>query len=209
MKKLFVWMLSAAMLALSSLAQAELSPNQVVEQTVEELFADLNANRELYNTDSEAFYQAMDRMVGKVVDVVGITNSVMTKQYSGRATAEQKVRFQENFKRSLMQFYGEALLKYDNQEVKVLAGTFGRNPNRPEVRMKVKDSQGKTYDVSYTMVKVDGRWMLRNVVIEGINVGLLFRDQFDEAMERHRDMDMVIDSWIDIVGKNKTQDKAQ
>ena len=58
------------------------------------------------------------------------------------------------------------------------------------------------YPLSYTMVSMDGVWKLRNVVINGINVGKLFRDQFAQSMQNNRnDLDKVIDTWADTVAK--------
>ena len=43
---------------------------------------------------------------------------------------------------------------------------------------------------------------MRNVVINGINVGKLFRDQFAQAMQDNRnDLDKVIDNWTETVAK--------
>ena len=53
--------------------------------------------------------------------------------------------------------------------------------DRASVGMEVRDSKGTVYPVSYTMVQLDGQWKLRNVIINGINVGKLFRDQFAVA----------------------------
>jgi phospholipid transport system substrate-binding protein len=40
------------------------------------------------------------------------------------------------------------------------------------------------------------------VVINGINVGKLFRDQFAQSMQNHRnDLDKVIDTWADTVAR--------
>ena len=53
------------------------------------------------------------------------------------------------------------------------------------------------YPVDYSVVYKDEAWKLRNVVIDGINVGLQFRSQFADSMRRrrHRDIDAVIRSW--------------
>lgn len=194
----------AVLLLFTGIAQAEQTAHQVVEQTVDELFSDLNENREQYRADPETFYAMMNRVIGEVVDVEGVARSVMTVRYSRRATQAQIVRFQENFKRSLMQFYGNALLEYNNSGVRVLPANAPESEQRTEVRMEVKDSQGVVYPVSYTMVKVNGRWKLRNVVIEGINIGKLFRDQFAEAMQRNaQDLDRVIDTWVETVAKTR------
>lgn len=200
----------AVLLLFTGIAQAEQTAHQVVEQTVDELFSDLNENREQYRADPETFYAMMNRVIGEVVDVEGVARSVMTVRYSRRATQAQIERFQENFKRSLMQFYGNALLEYNNSGVRVLPANAPESEQRTEVRMEVKDSQGVVYPVSYTMVKVNGRWKLRNVVIEGINIGKLFRDQFAEAMQRNRNnLDLVIDTWVDTVARTRQAEAAK
>jgi len=210
-QKLFSKLSFAAVLLLwTGFVQANLTAHQMVEQTVDELFADLNVNRELYRADPEVFYTMMNRIIGEVVDVEGVARSVMTVRYSRRATAAQMLRFQENFKRSLMQFYGNALLEYNNSGVRVLPASVPEGAERAEVRMEVKDSQGNIYPVSYTMVKIDGLWKLRNVVIEGINIGKLFRDQFADAMQRNRNnLDWVIDTWVDTVAHTRQAEAAK
>ncbi len=42
----------------------------------------------------------------------------------------------------------------------------------------------------------DGQWKVVNVIVNGINLGLTFRNQFDQAMRDHnRDYDAVINGW--------------
>lgn len=193
-----------AALAFTGLSVAATDAHTVVEQTTTNLLADLQANKDKYRADPAAFYNAMDAILGQVVDADGISKSVMTVRYSRRATPEQMQRFQENFKRSLMQFYGNALLEYNNQSIRVLPNDIAQGPDRSEVRMEVTDHKGTIYPVSYTMVKVNGQWMMRNVIINGINVGKLFRDQFAEAMQRNaQDLDRVIDAWVETVAKTR------
>lgn len=195
--------------ALPLFASAGPSAQQVVEHTTEQFLADLKANRQLYQADPSAFYDALNRIIGPVVDADGISRSIMTVKYSRGASPEQLQRFQDNFKRSLMQFYGNALLEYDNQEIRVLPARM-EDPERASVGMEVKDSKGTIYPVSYTMVSLNGQWMLRNVIINGINIGKLFRDQFADAMQRNgNNLDKTIDGWADVVAKAKQSDAAQ
>src|SRR5690554_226409 len=193
--------LLAVLTVFSGLLQAQ-TAHETVERVTGELFADLNANRELYRQEPQTFYAAMDRLIGQYVDVEGVSRSVMTVRYSRRATPEQMQRFQANFKQSLMQFYGNALLEYDNRGVRVLPGQVEDGAERAEVRMEVSGTDGVIHPVSYTMVLIGGEWRLRNVIIEGINLGKLFRDQFAEAMQRNRNnLDAVIDNWVDSVAR--------
>ncbi|WXL26706.1 ABC transporter substrate-binding protein [Ectopseudomonas mendocina] len=175
---------------------------EIVQKTTDTLLADLKANKETYRTDPGAFYGALDRILGPVVDVDGISRGVMTVRYSRQATPEQMQRFQDNFKRSLMQFYGNALLEYDNQGIRVLPASGQHDPQRAAVNMEIKDSNGVIYPLSYTMVSQDGTWKMRNVIINGINIGKLFRDQFAQAMQNNGNkLDAVIDGWVDTVAK--------
>ena len=196
------------LLAFTGVSVAAIDAHTVVEQTTNSLLADLKANKDKYRTDPAAFYTAMDTILGPVVDADGISKSVMTVRYSRRATPAQMQRFQENFKRSLMQFYGNALLEYDNQSIRVLPGSLAQGDMRSEVRMEVTDHKGIVYPVSYTMVKIDNKWRMRNVVLNGINLGKLFRDQFAEAMQRNaHNLDRVIDSWVDTVAKTRAAEE--
>ncbi|OYT94831.1 MAG: toluene tolerance protein [Pseudomonas sp. PGPPP3] len=185
------------------------SAQQVVEQTTQQFLADLKANRQTYQANPGAFYDALNRIIGPVVDADGISRSIMTVKYSRGASPEQLQRFQDNFKRSLMQFYGNALLEYDNQEIRVLPARM-EDAERASVGMEVKDSKGTIYPVSYTMVSLNGQWMLRNVIINGINIGKLFRDQFADAMQRNgNNLDKTIDGWAEVVAKAKQSEAAQ
>ncbi|WP_160016085.1 phospholipid-binding protein MlaC [Pseudomonas sp. 8BK] len=183
-------------------ALAAPAAHEVVQQTTTTLLADLKANKEQYRTDPGAFYSALNNILGPVVDVDGISRGVMTVRYSRQASPEQMQRFQENFKRSLMQFYGNALLEYNNQDIRVLPVSGPQDPERTSVNMEIKDGKGTVYPLSYTMVSLDGSWKMRNVIINGINVGKLFRDQFSQAMQDNRnDLDKVIDNWTETVAK--------
>lgn len=194
--------LLAILAALPLLALAAPSAHEVVQQTTDTLLADLKANKEQYRSNPAKFYESLDRILGPVVDVDGIARGVMTVRYSRQASPEQMKRFQDNFKRGLMQFYGNALLEYDNQDIRMLPASGSQDAERASVGMEIHDGKGVVYPMSYTMVSVDGAWKLRNVIINGINVGKLFRDQFAQSMQANRnDLDKVIDTWAETVAR--------
>ncbi|MFC6336239.1 toluene tolerance protein [Pseudomonas sp. CCM 7891] len=198
-----------ASLPLMASAVAAPSAHDIVQDTTTRLLADLAANKEKYKQSPGEFYDALNGIVGPVVDADGISRSIMTVKYSRKATPEQMQRFQENFKRSLMQFYGNALLEYNNQGITVDPAK-DESGDRTSVNMAVKGSSNSVYPVSYTLVKINGEWKVRNVVINGINIGKLFRDQFADAMQRNgNDLDKTINGWAGEVAKAKEEtDKA-
>lgn len=197
---LLVLLAAFPLLALAAPGQ---TPRDVVQGTTDALLSDLKANKEQYKTNPQAFYDALNRILGPVVDADGISKSIMTVKYSRKATPEQMQRFQENFKRSLMQFYGNALLEYNNQGTTVDPAKT-ENGDRASVGMKVTGNNGAVYPVQYTLQKLGDEWKVRNVIVNGINIGKLFRDQFADAMQRNgNNLDKTIDGWAGEVAKAK------
>lgn len=196
--------------ALPLFAAAAPSAQQVVQQTTDSLLADLKANKAKYKTDPGAFYTSLNSILGPAVDSEGIARGVMTVKYSRKASPEQIKRFEEEFKRSLIQFYGNALLEYDNQDIRVLPAPGKQDPERTSVNMEIKDSKGAVYPVSYTMVSQGDTWKLRNVIINGINIGKLFRDQFAQSMQDNgNDLEKTIGGWANVVAKAKETAKSE
>lgn len=195
--------------ALPLMANAAGSAHELVQDTTSKMLADLTANKEQYKQDPSKFYDALNTIVGPVVDAEGISRSIMTVKYSRKATPAQMQTFQENFKKVLFQFYGNALLEYNNQGITVDPAK-DESGDRTSVGMTVKGSNGAIYPVQYTLEKVNGEWKLRNVIINGINIGKLFRDQFADAMQRNgNDLDKTINGWAGEVAKAKEEtDKA-
>ncbi|KAF1061336.1 MAG: putative phospholipid-binding protein MlaC [Pseudomonas citronellolis] len=191
-------------------ANAAPSAQEVVQKTVDSLLSDLKANKPAYRADPKQLYAALDRILGPVVDSEGIAKGVMTVKYSRQASPEQIKRFETVFKNSLMQFYGNALLEYDNQDIRVLPAGRPSDPERASVNMEIRDGKGTVYPVQYTMVSQDGDWRLRNVIINGINIGKLFRDQFAESMQRNgNDLEKTIAGWDQVVANAKEAAKGE
>lgn len=206
MRRFMTWAL-ALLISAPLLAQAAAqTPHQVVEDTSVRVMETLNANRELYKQDADAFYNGLNEIMEPVVDFQGIARSVMTVRYSRSATPEQMDRFIETFKRSMVEFYGNALLEFDGGSITVLPPARGaqQTEERASVNMEVRSNSGNVYPVTYTMANIDGQWKVRNVIVEGINIGLLFRDQFAQAMQAHRNnLDAVIDNWGSVVAESR------
>ena len=195
--------------ALPMMANAAGSAHDLVQDTTSKMLADLKANKEQYKQDPSKFYNALNTIVGPVVDAEGISKSIMTVKYSRKATPAQMQTFQENFKKGLFQFYGNALLEYNNQGI-IVDPPKDESGDRAEVGMKVSGSNGAVYPVSYTLTKINGEWKLRNVIINGINIGKLFRDQFADAMQRNgNDLDKTINGWAGEVAKAKEETDKQ
>lgn len=142
---------------------------------------------------------AKDRIadvLAPVVDYEAIAKGVMAKFYR-RADAGQKQAFQEVFQTSLENTYANAVLTFDVKDfaLQPSPGDDGREA-REKIWVKVY-ADSSVYDIHYTMSAKTGAWKVTNVVLDGVNIGLAFRNQFAAAMREHRnDFDVVIANWV-------------
>lgn len=208
-------LMSWATLSMAAPAPLE-SPREDVETITRGLLKTFESNLDQYKKDSDAFVAEVDRQLSPVVAFDSIARGVMGK-YTRRSKPDQIQQFSGVFKDSLVSFYGKALLKLDNTSLtivkidpvpdSVLQDYRNGKARQIPVDMMVKTSS-RTVAISYSMVHVDGRWKLRNIIVDGINIGIQFRNQFADAMDKHGDVQFVIDHWQDIMKGGKSESLA-
>ena len=172
-----------------------------VDENTQKLVQKLNAEKGLYEKDPEAFYASMDETLQEFVDFRRIAARVMGR-YARQTTPEQRNAFVEKFKRSLFDSYAQALVSAEDFEIIVKEATIlPQNEDRASVEMELISASGNRYPVTYSMYRTgDDRWMMENVIVEGVNIGLAFRDRFAQEMEENRgQVQAVIDGWGDAV----------
>ena len=196
--------LMIAMLALvvgQACAGPEEDLKRYVDENTQKLVQKLNEEKGLYEQDPEAFYASMDETLDQFVDFRRIAARVMGR-YARQTSPEQRDEFVAKFKRSLFDSYAQALVSAENFEINVLdAEILAQNDDRASVQMEVISASGNRYPVTYSMYRNgEGRWMMENVIVEGVNIGLAFRDRFAQEMEQNRgQVQAVIDGWGDAV----------
>lgn len=179
-------------------------PYTVVKQTTNSLLAQLVKIRPLYKTDPEKFYSEIKKSLAPFIDFEGFARGVMAKYYR-RATPKQREEFANKFQEELIRTYSSALVKFHNQKVEVMPLLQPPQDGRASVDLKIYSTDGSVLPVSYSLVLLDGTWKLRNVVINGINMGLQFRGQFANYMQQYHDnIDLVIANWDVHAGSSGT-----
>jgi len=202
LKQRFIWMFAmVALVAGQAWAGPEDDLKQYVDENTQKLVQKLNEEKGLYEQDPEAFYASMDETLDQFVDFRRIAARVMGR-YARLTSPEQRDEFVAKFKRSLFDSYAQALVSAENFEINVLdAEILAQNDDRASVQMEVISASGNRYPVTYSMYRNgEGRWMMENVIVEGVNIGLAFRDRFAQEMEQNRgQVQAVIDGWSDAV----------
>lgn len=197
-------------LTLPAQASQEDELREYVDENTQRLVDKLHDEKGLYDRDPQAFYKSMDEELKDFVDFRRIAARVMGR-YARQTSPEQRDEFVEKFKRSLFDSYAQALVSADDFTIEVKDATINpNNDQRASVRMEVITDSGSRYPVTYSMYEADeGRWMMENVIVEGVNIGLAFRDRFSQEMEKNGgEVQVVIEGWGDAVESLNLEDEV-
>jgi len=175
------------------------APDEVVRSVAGDILGLIERYQEGFENDPDGYYRAVDETMAGFVDYRSIARAVMAR-YWNDASPEQQERFVEVFRRGLVRTYARALLEFEQQRVDVLPLREEHlRGDRALVRMEITGGNGRVYPLQYSMGRGDdGAWRVRNVIVDGVNLGLTYRNQFASAMQTgdaRGDIDAVIRSW--------------
>ncbi len=201
------WLLVLLSLTLGSVAYAadseELAEqaHEMVKRTTEKVMASIHKNRAIYESDQARFFWELEDVLGPMVDFQRLTRRIMGNYYR-EATLEQRKCFASAFKRSLLSSYATGLLEFNDYEVRVLPPKVGvENTLRNTlVDLEVVTAGGHVFPLTQSMYfhHRDRRWMAQNVIVNGINVGKLFGEQFEQMVqENDGNIGVAIEDWIE------------
>ena len=148
-----------------------------------------------YEEKPDEFKEKLKNIWEPMVDVGLVSRLILSKAY-GTATKEQILLFQTRTKKLLLDTYITALLEFEDYEL--------------ETSRKIKENKNKTLEVEinffsasdsfkakFTLYKnKQGDLKIINIIIDGINLGLTFRNQFQDNLKNENyDLDKAIETW--------------
>ncbi|MCC2638323.1 MAG: transporter substrate-binding protein [Moraxellaceae bacterium] len=184
------------MLSLPLLAGAAETPQQVLKSATDSLLARITKDKETLKKDPQALYTLVEQNITPFMDIDGIARRVMG-QYYRQATPAQQAEFARVFKQSLIRTYAKGLTNYEGQKIVFKPYKAGTDPKKAQVEVDVHGSTGQVYPVTFQMqLDKAGTWKVQNLILNGINLGLTFRNQFGAAVESNRgSIDKAIAGW--------------
>ena len=203
---LFAFIMAVIMLLpMSAQAQTQ-TPEALVRENVSSFMAELEGREEYFANNLDELKALVNDSLDEVADFRYIGASVMGS-YFRNATPEQRSRFANVFRQTLIDTYTRGLVTFDYDELRVMDNQRGqRYEDQASVDMEIVANNGQVYPVSYSLRLSDGKWRVVNVIVNGINLGLTFRNQFDQAMrENNRDYDAVIRGWSPEIGVDELE----
>ena len=173
------------------------SSSEYVEKIHEDIVLVVRAKQDIYEENPEEFIKAISFALQPLVDFKRISRNVMGRYYKD-ANKEQIEKFNKVFKASLLETYSKTLAEFKDEEI-LVSSEVKKSPkgNKEKVSLQIVTST-KVYPAVYDMyLNKEGQWKLINIVINGVNLGLTFRNQFYSLMEKEgNDLDVVIERWV-------------
>ena len=186
-----------------------LSARAVLEDLTAQVLAVIDAARAYVDEDPQRYYDAVHEVLDPFVDYRGFARGIMGEYATGAryrsldqagraALREQLDRFSETIRIGLIRTYSKGLLAFGGSRVELDdSDGGGAGARRAALRQLIYSDAAQPYVMIYQMARdKQGVWRLRNLVVENINLGQIYRSQFEAAARRFNgDLDAVIDNW--------------
>jgi phospholipid transport system substrate-binding protein len=175
---------------------APVTPHAVVENVTKDMMAVIKGGDQALKDNPEKYFGDIRATLESTVSFKYIAQIVMANYYA-KATAKQRDEFAETFTRSMVETLGKGMANYTDLVIKTVppAGDVSAL-KKVEVLQEVEAASG-TIRISYTMAKNrSNEWKLINVILNGVNLGKSYRDQFVQSMKQNdNNIDKVIATW--------------
>ena len=176
---------------LSPIINAQNSPIPMLEQTANNIIAALKENKSSLKSNPNIIYQAVETNLLPIVDVAGMSRSVLGRQAWTNATPAQRTQFSKAFTRLVIRTYSSPLAQYSDESVQFLPLRGSVNSRFLRVNSIIVRAGGQNISLSYSLVNNNGQWKVYDISVEGVSLLQSFRSQFAEAL-RNSSMDEII-----------------
>lgn len=175
------------------------NPHQLVDESAELILSTIEEQKKIHgNATNAAMVHALVEVLEPVVDFNSIASAVIGN-HSSSVSTDQAELFRQVFKTTMVRLYLESFMAFEVTKIEVQKpdADFSADSGRATVRMIASATNNTTYKINYSM-RTDSAnvWKVRNIVADGVNLGLTYRNQFDSAMNRYSmNVDQVIANW--------------
>jgi len=188
LKRCMLFVLFGIFLASNALAGA----SDDVRKTVDEVVR-IVADKEMKKNDSKR-RQALKKTIGSIFDYSEMAKRSMGKHWNQRTAAEKK-QFAELFAALLESSYTNKIESYNNEKIAYIKESV--DGDYAEVKSKVITVKRDEFTLDYRLLKDNGKWMIYDVIIEGVSLVSNYRSQFNKII--------VSNGYHDLVKKLQTK----
>jgi phospholipid transport system substrate-binding protein len=173
------------------------SPRQMIYEAVDKLNPIVEQGHIYFKEDPDRLYANVNELLETFFDFDAFARGVMGSHFS-TASSAQRNNFSTVLQRSLVQTFTDGLINFGTYSVVVLPSVASKQQSkRAKVTMQVTSDTSARHEMIYSLVRGENAtWRVRNLVFDGVNIGLSFRSQFaNEALNSAGDIEDVINNW--------------
>ena len=180
----------------------EFNPYDFIDSNAQRMVEVLKNEADLFNIDRPKYEQKIKDIFEPMIDFKRVAASVMGRKYYLLATKEQREEFVLIFKDSLLDTYAETLAQWGDSTIKTEFVNDYSNLELKNVEVRqVLDTGNSNYPISYKLRKNGKDWKIVNIIINGVNLGLTFRNQFQAlAISQNEDIEATLNNWVSDAG---------
>ena len=205
-----VWLLLVFSMAPWVMAEeAPVDAYTVVELTTHRIMEVVKAAPAGEEANLEEYYAQLQEILEEVVNFSAFARAVMgpfaSRDYYQSLDAEGKARLRAQAERftarvrvGLARTYGKGLLAFGGSRAEIQRSAKATADSaKISVTQHIYSGGREPYVIRYQMRRNQaGQWKLRNLIVESINLGQIYRNQFQAAArDAGGDLDQVIDNW--------------
>lgn len=164
-------------------AAADGAAKEVVDGLVQELLAEVKANKTLYQSNDEALFQLIRRRILPAVDTATLSRLVLGKHWKGLGD-DQRRHFTAAMESLLIRSYGKSLtLLTEVDRIRFRAPQKAGGGKYVLVASDVTfEANEPPLSIHYMMHDKNGRWQVFDLVIDGLSLVKQFRQSFDREI---------------------------
>lgn len=181
---------------------SEENPYVFIDANAQKMVKVLTEESNLFETNREEYEDKIKIIFEPMIDFRRVSASVMGKKYYLMSTPVQRDNFINIFKDSLLDTYAETLAQWGESTISThFPDEFPHEGIKTiEVKQTLNTGTSK-YPISYKLRKSSEGWKIVNIIINGVNLGLTFRNQFQALAKSHNeDIDSTLKNWVSDAG---------
>ncbi len=167
-----------------------------VKEQHSKVFNYINSSEEILKNDRNRFLLGLEKNLEDLIISQEISKRVLGKKNYKIASKKQRKDFDLKFKNTLFDTYSTALSEIDETNIIIVSHV---HPNErldlAIVKMRVNVSESD-FDLIYKMKKINTRWKVIGIILDGIDLIGIFRKQFNKLLlDSDNNFDLAIQNW--------------
>lgn len=162
---------------------AQTSPVPMLEERANQILSTLKANKGQLKKNHHIIYQSVQQQILPIVDVDGMSRSVLGRAAWNKATSAEKQAFSQAFTQLVIRTYASPLAEYNGETVKFLPLRASNEGRFIRVNSLVIRPNGQKIPISYSLVSKNDTWKIYDLSVEGVSLLQSFRNQFGQILQ--------------------------